>query len=169
MVQPPIRSGSIINERVRPERSGEYGAADSDAGGDPAERGAADQGAAEPEQRDSQDAVVPQFNNNIPKAKADFEDCLSVTPMQDTSLVKVEFTYSDPEDCRTIVFDLISTHLENQRKSQTDSLLDRTAVLNNMVIKVEARLKDLRSDMRSKQVALNIEGGAVGSGGRGLV
>jgi capsular exopolysaccharide synthesis family protein len=106
-----------------------------------------------------------QFNNNIPKAKADFEDCLSVTPMQDTSLVKVEFTYSRPEDCRTIVFDLISTHLENQRKSQTDNLLDRTSVLNNMRIKVEARLKDLRSDMRQKQVALNIEGGAVGAAG----
>src|SRR5437763_7532293 len=49
-----------------------------------------------------------QFNNNIAKAKADFEDCLSVTPVQDTKLVRVEFTYSKPEDCRAIVFDLIS-------------------------------------------------------------
>lgn len=109
-----------------------------------------------------------QFNNNIPKAKADFEDCLSVTPMQDTSLVKVEFTYSRPEDCRTIVFDLISTHLENQRKSQTDTLLDRTSVLNNMRIKVEAALKDKRDNMRTKQVQLNIDGGAVGAAGAGL-
>jgi capsular exopolysaccharide synthesis family protein len=109
-----------------------------------------------------------QFDNNIPKAKADFEDCLSVTPMQDTSLVKVEFTYSRPEDCRTIVFDLISTHLENQRKSTTDTLLDRTSVLNNMRIKVEAALKDKRDNMRTKQVQLNIDGGAVGAAGAGL-
>jgi succinoglycan biosynthesis transport protein ExoP len=109
-----------------------------------------------------------QFDKNIAKAKADFEDCLSVTPMQDTKLVKVEFTYSRPEDCRAIVFDLISTHLENQRKSQTDTLLDRTAVLNNVRIKTEARLKDLRSEMREQQVQLNIGGGAIGGAGARL-
>src|SRR5436305_15141730 len=89
-----------------------------------------------------------QFNNNIAKAKADFEDCLSVTPVQDTKLVRVEFTYSRPDDCRAIVFDLISTHLENQKQSQVNQLLDRTTVLNNIRVKAEVRLRDLRPDMR---------------------
>jgi capsular exopolysaccharide synthesis family protein len=103
-----------------------------------------------------------QFNNNIARAKADFEDCLSVTPVQDTKLVRVEFTYSRPEDCRAIVFDLISTHLENQKQTQVNQLLDRTTVLNNIRIKSEAHLKELRADMREKAVKLNIDGGTVG-------
>jgi capsular exopolysaccharide synthesis family protein len=109
-----------------------------------------------------------QFNNNIARAKADFEDSLTVTPVQDTKLVKVEFTYSKPEDCRAIVFDLISTHLENQKQTQVNSLLDRTTVLNNVRIKAEAQLKILRADMREKQVRLNMDGGAIGGVGSRL-
>ncbi|MDB5319525.1 MAG: hypothetical protein JWN40_1156 [Phycisphaerales bacterium] len=109
-----------------------------------------------------------QFNNNIAAAKADFEDSLSVTPIQDTKLVKVEFTYSEPKDCRAIVFDLISTHLENQKQSQVNTLLDRTSVLNNVRIKAEASLKILRNDMREKQVRLNVDGGSIGGVGSRL-
>ena len=109
-----------------------------------------------------------QFGGNIAKAKADFEDCLTVTPVQDTKLVKVEFTYSKPEDCRAIVYDLISTHLETQKQVQVSSLLDRTTVLNNQRIKGEAELKILRADMREKQVRLNMDGGAIGGVGSRL-
>jgi succinoglycan biosynthesis transport protein ExoP len=109
-----------------------------------------------------------QFNNNIAKAKADFEESLTVTPVQDTKLVKVEFTYSKPEDCRSIVFDLISTHLENQKQTQVNALLDRTTVLNNSRIKIEASLKILRADMQEKAVRLNMDGGAVGAIGSRL-
>jgi tyrosine-protein kinase Etk/Wzc len=105
-----------------------------------------------------------QFNNNIAAAKADFEDSLTVTPVQDTKLVKVEFTYSVPKDCRAIVFELISTHLENQKQSQVNALLDRTTVLNNVRIKAEASLKILRADMRERQVRLNLDGGGTASG-----
>jgi capsular exopolysaccharide synthesis family protein len=103
-----------------------------------------------------------QFNGNIPRAKADFEDSLTVTPMQDTKLVKIEFTYSKPDDCKTMVLDLVNTHLENQKQVQTEFLLDRTSMLNNVKIKTDARLKDLRAEMREKQIKVNTDGGGIG-------
>jgi len=110
-----------------------------------------------------------QFNNDIRRAKEDFEDKLAVTPIQDTKLVKVEFTYSKPDDCRTIVFELVSAHLENQKQTQTNALLDRTSTLTNLRVKTEASLKELRSTMREKQVQLNLNGGGVNAGGLGQV
>ncbi|HEY7117450.1 MAG TPA: hypothetical protein VH475_12755, partial [Tepidisphaeraceae bacterium] len=106
-----------------------------------------------------------QFGGDIRKAKADFEDNLSVTPVQDTKLVKVEFTYAEPVDCKTIVYELVSTYLEDQKKFTIDSLLDRTSMLNNVRIKTEARLKDLRNEMHEKQIKLNTDGGGIGRAG----
>ncbi len=103
-----------------------------------------------------------QFNGDIRRAKADFDDSVDVTPVQDTKLVRVEFTYSKPEDCKTIVQELISTHLEDQKRQQTESLLDRTSMLNNIKIKAEMRLKDLTSEMKQKSIQLNLEGGGIG-------
>jgi capsular exopolysaccharide synthesis family protein len=103
-----------------------------------------------------------QFNGDIREAKANFERNLSVTPLQDTKFVKVEFTYAKPEDCKTVVFELVSTFLEEQKKRNTDELLDRTSMLNNVKIKSEMRMKDLTSEMKEKQVKLNLDGGGIG-------
>src|SRR5438034_10172249 len=55
-----------------------------------------------------------QFGGDLRKAKLDFQDNLSVTPLQDTKLVKVEFTYSEPADTKTIVQDLVQTYLTSR-------------------------------------------------------
>lgn len=103
-----------------------------------------------------------QFNNNFAKAKQDFEDSLTVTPLQDTKLVKIEFTYSDPDDCKTIVRELVDAHIEEQKKSAVDVLGDRSYTLNTVKIRIDARLKQITEDMRQKQINLNIDGGGIG-------
>jgi len=103
-----------------------------------------------------------QFNNDFAKAKQDFEDSLTVTPLQDTKLVKIEFTYSDPDDCKTIVRELVDAHIEEQKKSAVDVLGDRSYSLNTVKFKIEGRLKQITDDMRQKQIMLNNDGGGVG-------
>ena len=103
-----------------------------------------------------------QFNNNLARAKQDFEDCLTVTPLQDTKLVKIEFTYSEPADCKTIVRELVDTHIQDQKQSASDNLGDRTQMLNTVKQKIDFRLKQLTDDMRNKQIQLNIDGGGIG-------
>jgi capsular exopolysaccharide synthesis family protein len=102
-----------------------------------------------------------QFKD-IAEAKQDFEDNLRVVPLQDTKLVQIDFTNSSPDDCRTIVQELVSTHLEEQRQLQTLNLLDRTQMLNTVRIKCESRMRDLETEMRQTQLDLNTDGGSVG-------
>src|SRR5437764_1269242 len=97
-----------------------------------------------------------------PPRRADFDDNLTVTPLQDTKLVKVEFTYSVPKDCKTIVYDLVSTYLEEQYKSQKSSLEDRTRVLGRLKDKASARLQALAVEKQSAQVRLNTDGSSMG-------
>jgi succinoglycan biosynthesis transport protein ExoP len=101
-----------------------------------------------------------QFNGDISKAKQDFEDNLSVTPLQDTKLVKVEFTYSEPVDCKTIVQELVQTHLIEQQQSQKENLLDRTAALNGLKAKYDARLQQLAGEKSVKQVKFQSDAGS---------
>jgi capsular exopolysaccharide synthesis family protein len=103
-----------------------------------------------------------QFKGDVSKAKADFEENLSVTPLQDTKLIKVEFTYSEPEDCKTIVFDLVSTYLAQQAESQNDSLRDRTAVLTGLRDKAKTRLTMLTGEKQQAQLKLNSDGSVGG-------
>ena len=103
-----------------------------------------------------------EFNGDIRRAKAEFEENLSVDPIADTKLVRVRFTYSIPEDCKTVVQDLVSTHLEDQKRVETQALMDRTSMLNNVKIKAEMRLKDVSAEMRQKSINLSLEGGGIG-------
>lgn len=109
-----------------------------------------------------QTAWFRQFNNDIRRAKQDFEENLGVTAIQDTKLVKVEFTYSKPEDCRTVVQELVAKHLEEQKNFQTQQYLDRTSMLNNVKIKAEMRLSDITKEMRDKQLKVSNDGGGIG-------
>ncbi|HYE18465.1 MAG TPA: polysaccharide biosynthesis tyrosine autokinase [Tepidisphaeraceae bacterium] len=103
-----------------------------------------------------------QFDQDVRRAKEDFEKNLSVDPITDTKLIRVRFTYSVPDDCKTIVQDLVSTHLEDQKRVETQTLMDRTSMLNNVKIKAETRLKDVGAEMRQRSITLNLEGGGIG-------
>src|SRR5258706_1283925 len=68
-----------------------------------------------------------KFNGDTAAAKDDFLDNYSVTPLAETRLGKVEFTYSDARACQTVVKEMCTQHiadeserifLEGQRQSQ---------------------------------------------------
>jgi uncharacterized coiled-coil DUF342 family protein len=90
-------------------------------------------------------------------------DHLRVAPVPGTSLIRVELPdVKDAADRKTILQEVCAVYLESTRRASQDALLDRTSTLNNVKIKVESRLKDLRQEMRAKQVQLNVDGGGIG-------
>jgi chromosome segregation ATPase len=95
-----------------------------------------------------------------PRERADWlRQHLRITVLPGTSLVQVALEgVADPADRRTIVEEVCSSFLDGERAVRNTDQLDRMNNLNNVRIKVEARLKDLRSDLRQKQVQLSIEG-----------
>jgi hypothetical protein len=95
-----------------------------------------------------------------PRERADWlRQHLRVTVLPGTSLVQVALEgVADPADRRTIVEEVCSSFLDGERAVRNTDQLDRMNNLNNVRIKVEERLKDLRSDLRAKQVQLSIEG-----------
>jgi hypothetical protein len=95
-----------------------------------------------------------------PRERADWlRQHLRVTVLPGTSLVQVALEgVADPADRRTIVEEVCSSFLDGERAVRHTDQLDRMNILNNVRIKVESRLKDLRSDLRQKQVQLSVEG-----------
>ena len=95
---------------------------------------------------------------DIPAAKADLEDKLSVTPEVDSKLIGITFTYSNPSDCSTIINELVDEHLADQNSIQADVLRSRTQDLN--LTKSSLTLKDnrLKEDIAKLQGELNSKG-----------
>jgi capsular exopolysaccharide synthesis family protein len=95
---------------------------------------------------------------DIAKAKEDLYHSFLATPIADTKLIAVQFTYRVPRDCSTIVNDIVNQHIENERKRNTDKSLDRTEFLNNLRLRYENRIKDLKNDTSLKAAQLQLDG-----------
>jgi len=96
-------------------------------------------------------------------------DHLKVTALAGTSLIQVTLDdVADPAERKAIVQEICATYLDNQRQAHNNDLLDQTASLNNVRIRTEAALKELRSAMREKQVQLNLSGGGGNPGRAGV-
>jgi uncharacterized protein involved in exopolysaccharide biosynthesis len=95
-----------------------------------------------------------------PRERADWlRRHLRVTALAGTSLVQVSLEgVADPAERRTIVEEVCSTFLDAERAARKNESLERNDVLNNMRIKIEAALKDLRDNLRTKKVQLSYEG-----------
>jgi capsular exopolysaccharide synthesis family protein len=104
------------------------------------------------------------FNSNVVKAKEDLLDNLRVDPIQDTRLVAVSMTYSKPDDCRKIVEEIVSQHLQDQQAASQNRVLERTQLLNNLKQRYQFKLRDLTQDLRDKAIKLSIDG--MGTPGR---
>jgi uncharacterized protein involved in exopolysaccharide biosynthesis len=95
-----------------------------------------------------------------PRERADWlRKHLRVTALAGTSLVQVSLEgVADPGERRTIVEEVCSSFLEAERAARKNDSLERNDVLNNMRIKIEAALKDVRDVLRTKKVQLSLEG-----------
>jgi hypothetical protein len=77
-------------------------------------------------------------------------DHLHVSVLSGTSLIQVSLPdLRDPAERKAIVQAICQAYLEGQPQPQQQELLDRTTALNDIRIKTEARLKELRAEMRS--------------------
>jgi hypothetical protein len=92
-------------------------------------------------------------------------DHLRVVPLPGTALIQVSLEdVADAAERTAIVREVCQAYIEGQKSDRVNALLDRTQMLNNIRIKADARLKDLRADMKQKLIELNSTGGAVGGG-----
>ena len=104
------------------------------------------------------------FGGNPVKAKEDLLDKLDVIAIPETRLVSVAMSYSKPEDCKTIVQEIVQQHLDDQRQASQNKILERSQALNNLKQRYSFRLRDLGQDLRDKAIKLSIDG--MGTPGR---
>ncbi|MBA3273237.1 MAG: hypothetical protein H0T11_05115, partial [Chthoniobacterales bacterium] len=102
---------------------------------------------------------------DIPAAKEALAEDLSVRPIPESVLVEIAMSYSNPKDTRIIVEDIVTEHLEDQRRDSNTKQQSRSTTLNQLRSKHEFRLRTLSTDLRQKAVQLSI-GGASGQPGR---
>ncbi|MGH7214376.1 MAG: polysaccharide biosynthesis tyrosine autokinase [Tepidisphaeraceae bacterium] len=103
---------------------------------------------------------------NITLAKQDLLKNFSAGPVPDTRLIAVSFSCSIPNDCKTVVEDLVTQHLDDQRQNIKNKQYDRSVLLNNMKVRFQARLRDIGQELREKAVRLGSDGG-IGTQGLG--
>ncbi|HZZ43903.1 MAG TPA: polysaccharide biosynthesis tyrosine autokinase [Tepidisphaeraceae bacterium] len=95
---------------------------------------------------------------NVEDAKRDLARNLSVSPIPDTRLISVSFSFSKPEDARKIVYEVVNQHLINQQELNRDMQLRHSVMLNSMKSQYQAKLSDIAQDLREKSIRLNIDG-----------
>jgi len=105
-----------------------------------------------------------EFHNDTREMLRDLQKQFRVEPILDTKLISVSMSYSDPKDCRTIVQEVVDTHLKNQKHRAQDAQIDRTKELNNIRVQDEIHRRQLEQDMKAAAVRLSIDG--MGAAGR---
>ena len=105
------------------------------------------------------------FNNNVFKAAS--ENLLknfAVDPMQDSRLIQIRMSGSDPKSCKTIVEEIVNKHLDNQKQIATNKQLDRSGMLNTLKNRYQFHKDDISRDLHEKAVQLSVDGAGVPGG-----
>ncbi|MFI5378782.1 MAG: polysaccharide biosynthesis tyrosine autokinase [Tepidisphaerales bacterium] len=92
-------------------------------------------------------------NPTVRKAKEYLKENIVVTAFPDSALLGVNFTYSVPADCKTVVEELVRLHLDEQRKVAGGRLDARTRILRELSRTLNDQLKAV-SDRRRNQLSV---------------
>ncbi len=92
---------------------------------------------------------------DIPAAKADLADKLSVQPLVESKYIEVDFSYSVPADCATIVRELVEQGLDDQGATKSSALRIRTQDLNLAKSTLTLKSNRLKDDIAKLQLDLN--------------
>ncbi|MDW8262023.1 MAG: polysaccharide biosynthesis tyrosine autokinase [Phycisphaerales bacterium] len=98
---------------------------------------------------------------DVAKAREDLEDHFSVSPIQDSQLIRVSMTCKNPKDARIIVQDLVNEHLNSQDKARRDRTTSRNEQLQNIKRRLDFNINQKNVEIRSAQKELNDNGMAV--------
>ncbi len=86
----------------------------------------------------------------------------TVTPIPDSKLISVSMSCSIDKDCKTIIEQIVNTHLARQRQLATDKEYQRSTNLNNLKIRYQLSLRNLSQKINEKAVALSVDGSSPG-------
>ena len=101
---------------------------------------------------------------DIPAAKLDLADKLTVQPIVESKYVQLEFSYSVPADCATIVKELVDQALEEQGDVKSTSLRARMQDLNLTKSTLTLKKNRLQDDIAKLQLELNSQGISTNAG-----
>jgi capsular exopolysaccharide synthesis family protein len=91
-------------------------------------------------------------------AKVDLQDSFDASPIPDSRLIQVSMTYKLASDCKTIVEEIVTRHLQQQAKILNDKTEERSLMLRKLKTGYEAKLRDLKDDTYAKLAKLNAAG-----------
>lgn len=82
------------------------------------------------------------------EARQDLLKNFSVNAVGETRLISISMQYSEPDDARIVVQEIVDEHLRQQQQAALNNSFDRSQVLNTMKLRQEA---DLRSAQQDRQ------------------
>jgi polysaccharide biosynthesis transport protein len=94
---------------------------------------------------------------DIRAAKKDLYSNFAVSPVTDSKLIQVSMTYSIPADCRTIVDDIVTIHLDDQRGMAITRQQDRKAQLNSLRNIISNRMTALKRAQNERAIKLQYD------------
>jgi capsular exopolysaccharide synthesis family protein len=100
-------------------------------------------------------------------AQAELEKDLVVRPVPQSNLMRLTFTWKDPEDTRTIVETVTKVYLEDVRRQQSVQSVAQRSLLTEQITLLDSQIKELNTSrdrlMQDNQVtSVNVEGGTSG-------
>jgi capsular exopolysaccharide synthesis family protein len=101
-----------------------------------------------------------EFGNNVQKAKEDLVDNFTAIPVQESRQIAVSMEYRVPEDCKTIVNEIVSKHLDKERRRKSDDVLKTIEPQKNRLAEMDMDIQGLRRRISEK--AAGLQGDASG-------
>lgn len=102
-----------------------------------------------------------QFQNEkdpLAAAKKAMADDFDATPIPNSNLIRVQMTYSVPEDCKTIVEEMVDKHIAQMRESQSQIESKKVDLLQRESKLVEIELnEDVLKQLREKENLLGLD------------
>src|SRR6185369_14261850 len=108
---------------------------------------------------------------DIAAAKADLADKLTISPQMESKLITIEFSFSKPEDCATVINELVDQHLCDQTQVRKSALRARTQDLNQTKGALQLKINHAKEEIAQLTQELSDAGvvtGNIGPSPRGM-
>jgi polysaccharide biosynthesis transport protein len=90
-------------------------------------------------------------------AKTSLDENFLATPVDQTNLIDISMTYSNPHDAREIVEAVVDEHLQSEANGLSDRETNKETVLNVEKIRQAGKVKELQDSLNQKALDLNID------------
>ena len=91
-----------------------------------------------------------EMGENLEDAKEDLLDNFIVAPIPESRLISVSMEYRVPEDCKTIVNEIVSQHLKKEQGKKRDEVLRLIGPQKDRVRELEFNLDTVRRRIKEK-------------------